>query len=53
MRGGGSMRGEGAGGWEAMRQPAEQERLDERQNRQTGGYTTTSQIRGAQQEADA
>jgi hypothetical protein len=53
MRGSGSMRGKGASGWEATRQPAKQERLKERQSWQTGGYATTSHIRGVQQEADA
>ncbi len=51
--GGGLMRGGGAGGWEATRQPAKQEMLDKKQSRQMGGYTTTSHIRGAHQEADA
>ncbi len=32
-----------------MQQPAKQERLKERQSRQTGGYAKTSHIRGAQQ----
>jgi hypothetical protein len=47
------MRGGGTGGWEAMQQLAKQERLGERQSRQMGGYATTSQIIGVQQEADA
>jgi hypothetical protein len=53
--GGGSMRGRGrgTGRWDAMQQPAEQERFYERQSWQMGGYATTSQIRGAQQEANA
>ncbi len=52
-RGGGSIRGRGTSAWEAMPQPAKQERLNKRQSWQTGGYTTTSQIRGVLQEADA
>ncbi len=51
--GGGLMSGGGAGGRETTQQSAERERLDERQSRKTGGYATTSQIRGAQKEADA
>jgi len=45
--GSGSMRGRGAGGWEATSQPVEQEKLDKRRSCQrTGGGATTSQMRG-------
>jgi hypothetical protein len=50
--GSGSIRGGGAGRQEATQQPAKQERLYERQSRQMGGYTTTSQIRVVPQEVD-
>jgi hypothetical protein len=53
MGGSGLMRGGCTSEQEAMRQPAKQERLNRRQSQQTGGYVTISQIRGAQQEADA
>jgi hypothetical protein len=53
MRGRSLMRGGGDGGWEARRQPAKQERLKERQSRQTGGYASTSHIRGVQCKVDA
>jgi hypothetical protein len=36
-----------------MQQPAKQEILNEKQSRQTGGYVTTSHIKGVHQEADA
>jgi hypothetical protein len=39
--------------WQAVGQPAKQERLDERQSRQTGGNGATSPMRWAQQEAEA
>jgi hypothetical protein len=51
--GSGLMRGGDTGGWEAMQQPAKQERLYKRQSCQAGGYTAIIQVIGARQEADA
>ena len=53
IEGGGSISYKGAGGREAMQQPAKQEKLRKRRSQFSGCYMTTNQIRVAQQEAEA